>query len=176
VQRETHRRYVVPSPFPHLPSTPQELLRAYLEIVGVRPGDSYGVQVTEDEPRDIKSVSQKGPMTISTNRGDEQPCADGELRRRLTAGSRGVLVYRDGPECVEGRASWSAYERDVLLAALSHRTNLRPVVERPDFLERGKIGKLIRGAEHVSDFVEGIGGNDPFEKIPPYRYCWPLEE
>src|SRR3954470_11623400 len=33
VHPETNRRHLVPSPFPHLPSTPQELLRAYLEIV-----------------------------------------------------------------------------------------------------------------------------------------------
>ncbi len=87
-----------------------------------------------------------------------------------------VLVYRDGPEYVEGRARWSAYERDVLQAALSHGTNTRPAVERPSFLDRGVVGRLYRGAEHVSDFVEGVGGTDPFEKIPPYRYCWPLEE
>lgn len=176
VRPETHRRYVVPSPFPYLPSTPQELLRAYLEIVGVRPGDSYGVQVTEDEPRDISGVSQRGPVTISTNRGDEQPCADGKLRRRLAGGALVVVVYRERPEYVEGRARWDAYEHDVLQAALSHGTSLRPAVQRPGLLDRGTLGRLVRGAENVVDFVDGVGGDDPFEKISPYRYCWPLAE
>ncbi len=176
VQPETHRRCPVPSPFPNLPSTPQELLRAYLEIVGVRPVDCYAVEVTEDEARNIQGVSQKGFVTISTNRGDEQPCADGKPRRRLTAGSCAVLVYRDHPDYAEGRARWSAYERDVLLTALSHGIRPRPLVERPDFLDRGTVGRLVRGAGHVADFVEGTSDDDPFAKIPPYRYCWPPAE
>lgn len=174
VHPETHRRSVIPSPFPDLPNTPQELLRAYLGVVGIRPEDSYGVQVTENRPRDIKGVSQKGPLALSTSRGDEQPCADGELRRRLTAGSRVVLVYRDAPVYVEGRSRWAAYERDVLQAALLHGTNMRPTVERPGILDRGAAGRLWRGAGHVQDLVEGVD-TDPFAKIPPHRYCWPLE-
>ena len=170
VRPETHRRYVVPSPFPYLPSTPQELLRAYLEIVGVRTEDSYGVQVTEDDPHDITGVSRKGLMTLSTNTSEEQPCADGELRPRLTGGARVVVVYRDRPEYEDGRDRWAAYERDVLQAALSHGTNLRPPVVGPGVLERGALGKLVRGADHIHDFVEGIDSGPEF---PPYRYCWP---
>lgn len=172
VHPETHRRHLVPSPFPYLPSTPQEMLRAYLEVVGVRPGDSYSAQVTEDEPRDISGVTQKGAFTLTTNRGEEQPCADGELRPRLSGGAQVVIVYRDRPEYAEGRARWAAYERDVLQAALSHGTNVRGPVHGPDFLERGALGRLIGAAEAVYDFVEGIP-DDPFSKLPPYRYCWP---
>ena len=84
-----------------------------------------------------------------------------------------VAVYRERPEYVEGRARWAAYERDVLAAALAHGTGVRNPIQGPDFLERGALGRLIRGAETVHDFVEGIG-DDPFEKVPPYRYCWPL--
>jgi hypothetical protein len=172
VHPQTHRRHLIPSPFPHLPSTPQELLRAYVEIVGVRPEDSYSAQVTEDHARDLTGVSQKGPLTLSTNRGEEQPCADGELRPRLAGGARVVIVYRDRPEYEEGRARWGAYERDVLQAALSHGTNVRRTVHGPDFLERGALGKVIGAAGAVYDFVEATG-DDPFEKIPPYRFCWP---
>jgi hypothetical protein len=172
VHPETHRRHLVPSPFPHLPSTPQELLRAYLEVVGVRPDDSYSAQVTEDHARDISGVSRKGPMTLTTNRGEEQPCADGELRPRLTGGARVVVVYRDRPEYEEGRARWAAYERDALEAALSHGTDVRAPIHGPDFFERGALGKAINAAGAVHDFVEGYG-DDPFDKIPPYRYCWP---
>jgi hypothetical protein len=172
VHPETHRRHLVPSPFPSLPSTPQELLRAYLEVVGVRPEDSYSAQVTEDHARDLTGVSRKGPLTLSTNRGEEQPCADGELRPRLAGGARVVVVYRDRGEYEEGRARWAAYERDVLQAALSHGTNARRTVHGPDFLERGALGRVVGAAGAVYDFVEATG-DDPFEKIPPYRYCWP---
>lgn len=173
VHPETHRRHLVPSPFPHLPSTPQELLRAYLEIVGVRPEDSYSVQVTEDDPRNLTGVSRKGPITLGTNRGEEQPCADGELRPRLTGGGRVVVVYRDRAEYAEGRGRWTAYEREVLDAALSHGTRVREPVNGPDFLERGALGRLLGAAGAVYDFVEGIPNDDPFAKIPPHRYCWP---
>jgi hypothetical protein len=174
IQPATHRRPVMPSPFPSLPGTPQELLRAFIAIVGVVAEDCYSAQVTEDRPRDIQGVSQKGIFTVSTNRGEEQECADGKSRPRLTGGSRVVVVYRDRPEYAEGRARWAAYEREVLDAALSRGTNVRPPIEGPNVLERGTLGRLMRGAENVADFVEGTD-SDPFEKIVPYRYCWPPE-
>jgi hypothetical protein len=172
VRPDTGRPHVVPSPFPYLPSEPQELLRAYLEVVGVRPEDSYSAQVTEDDPRDLNTARQKGVFTLTTNRGDEQPCADGELRPRLTGGAHVVLVYRDRAEYAEGRTRWAAYERDVLQAALSHGTHVRRPVDGPDFFERGTLGRFIGAAGAVYDFVEGYG-DDPFSKIPPHRYCWP---
>ncbi len=49
-----------PSPFPYLPSTPQEVLLAYLEVVGLRPSDCYGAEVTVDE------MSGYGPVTSTT--------------------------------------------------------------------------------------------------------------
>src|SRR3954469_9116781 len=137
VDPETHRLPPIPSPFPYLPSTPQELLRAYLEIVGVRPEDSYSAQVTEDDPRDLSGRSQKGAFTVASSRGEEQPCADGELRPRLTGGARVAIVYRDRAEYAEGRKRWAAYEHDVLHAALSHGTSVRGPVHGPDFFERG---------------------------------------
>jgi hypothetical protein len=175
VHPETHRRYTIPSPFPWLPSTPQELLRAYVDVVGLRPTDSYGAQVTEDHARDINATYRKGVVTVTTNRGEKQPSADGEERPRLTGGSCVVLVYRDRPEYAEGRARWAAYERDVLQAALSHGTDVRAPVVGPDFLQRGALGRIIHAAEEIHAFVEGIP-DDPFEDIPPYRYCWPPAE
>lgn len=38
-----------PAPFPYLPSTPQEVPLAYLEVVGLQPGDCYGTKVTVDD-------------------------------------------------------------------------------------------------------------------------------
>ena len=86
VHPQSQKRFMVPSPFPHLPSTPQELLRAYLEIVGIKPADCYSAQVTEGPARDIQGKGKKGFMSFSTNVGEEQPCADGKDRRRLTGG------------------------------------------------------------------------------------------
>src|SRR6478609_11599555 len=40
-----------PSPFPYLPSTPREVPLAYLEVVGLQPGDYYGAKVTVDDRR-----------------------------------------------------------------------------------------------------------------------------
>jgi hypothetical protein len=172
VQPERHRRFLVPSPFPYLPSTPQELLQSYLDIVGVRPADSFSAQVTEDDPRDLTGTSAKGPLTFRTNRGEVQPSADGEARPRLSGGARVVFAYRDRPEYAEARGRWAAYERDVLDASLANGTRLRPVVVGPDFLERGAVGKLLRGADAVYDFIEGYG-DSPFVDFKPYRYCWP---
>ena len=44
---------MLPSPFAYLPLTPQELLRAYLGIVGIAPQDSYGVQITYGRPLNL---------------------------------------------------------------------------------------------------------------------------
>lgn len=172
VRPESHRRDPIPSPFPHLPGTPQELLRAYVEVVGLRPGDSFGAQVTEDQARDISGVSRRGIVTMSTNRGEKQPCADGEERPRLTGGSRVVVTYRNRPEYAEGRERWAAYERDVLEAALAHGTDVRGPIAGPDFLERGALGRVANVAGEIYEFIEGVG-DDPFDDIPPYRYCWP---
>jgi hypothetical protein len=172
IRPESHRREPIPSPFPYLPGTPQELLRAYIEVVGLRPADSYSAQVTEDDARDISGVSRKGIVTMGTNRGEKQPCADGEERPRLVGGSRVVVAYRDRPEYAEGRGRWATYERDVLEAALSHGTGVRSPVVGQDFLERGVAGRLFNVAGEIYDFVEGVG-DDPFEDIPPHRYCWP---
>ena len=49
---------------------------------------------------------------------------------------------------------------------------VRGPVHGPDFFERGVMGRFIGAANAVYEFVEGYGDN-PFEKIPPYRYCWP---
>lgn len=174
VHPQTHRRPTIPSPFPHLPSTPQELLRAHLEIVGVQPADCFGAQITEDRPRDLTGVSRKGLLTVSTNRGEEQPCADGRSRPRLTGGSRVVVAYRDAPAYAAGRERWAAYEREVLESALANGTGVRRPVEDRDIVDKlpKTLRRMVRTAEAVGEFIDG-DGDDPFGDIPPHRYCWP---
>jgi hypothetical protein len=175
VHPQTHKRFTVPSPFPHLPSTPQELLRSYLDIVGVQPADAYAVEVTEDGPRDLHGTGTAGMFTTRTNVGEKQPSADGEMRRRLTGGSDVVIVHRDRERYAAGRERWAAYERDVLQASLATGTGVRRPVEKEEWLERlpGPARGLIKSVAWVADFVEGDPSGSPFDKIPPHRYCWP---
>jgi hypothetical protein len=173
VHPEVHRRFASPSPFPYLPSTPQELLRAYLDIVGLDPADVYAAAVTEDAPKDLNGVTRKRGMTITTNRGEQQPCADGQQHPRLTGGARIVVTYRDRPSYAEGRARFGAYERDVLQSALSLGAERRPV-EAQNVVDRmpGVARKLFKTAEFVSNVIEGES-NDVFDRLAPHRYCWP---
>ena len=163
-------RPLLPSPFPYLPLTPQELLRAYLEIVGVAPHDSYGAQVTYDRPLDLLGRTSTSSHVRKTTGGDELPCADGKSRVRMHGGAQVVLSYRDSPAYAEGRRRWTAYESHVLEADLSHGTDpRRPVPAR----EYG-MGKLERRANKVADAVSFF---DPDTSNragpPPPRYCWP---
>lgn len=173
VHPHTHLRSASPSPFPYLPSTPQELLHAYLDIVGLDPADAYTAQVTEDAPKDLNGVTRKMGMTVTTNRGEQQLCADGELRSRLTGAARIVVAYRDRPAYLEGRERFAAYEREVLKSALAVGAERRPV-EKLDFVERmpGVARKLWKTAEFVSEVVDPTG-NGVFDDLAPHRYCWP---
>ena len=170
VARAVHHRLQhpppTPSPFPYLPSTPQELLRAYLEIVGVRSFDCYSAQVTIDQPFPLVGRIAMGTSNI----GSAQPCADGKERRRLQGARRVVITYRDRPEYGEGRARWHRYQNEVLLAHLERGMNLRSPVT-PDDLPNNPVlragAKLLTLAERVSTFGE-------WDPPPPYRYCWPV--
>jgi len=170
VMPRTDRRPLVPSPFPYLPGTPQELLHAYLSIVGVRPRDCYSAQVTQDQPGNLIG----GTAHVVTTGAEAEPAADGEVRKRFRGGSRVVIAYRDAPEYAEGRARWASYERDVLQAQLSVGTAVRAPVDRQSALDRGVLGAVMRGVDAVGDFVTGEGWEKTdFDKIPHHRYCWP---
>ncbi len=116
----------VPSPFPYLPANPQELLRMYLEVVGVRAADCYSAQVTVNSYRELSGrILDEG----STNMGPKQPCADGKDRGRIHGAEHVVVTYRDSPDYAEGRARWAAYQQEVLLAHLERQTHVRLPVE-----------------------------------------------
>jgi len=158
----------VPSPFPYLPAHPQELLRMYLEVVGVRAADCYSAQVTVDSYRELSGrILDEG----STNMGPKQPCADGKARGRIHGAEHVVVTYRDSPAYAEGRTRWAAYQQEVLLAHLERQTHVRRPVEDHDgtYADHALIragATLLRGAERIAS----IGERRP---PPPYRYCWP---
>jgi hypothetical protein len=164
------QRPYLPSSFPYLPLTPQELLRAYLGIVGNAPHDCYCAQITYDRQLDLLHRSSTSSHVRKTTGGDELPCADGKPRVRMHGGAHVVVAYRDTPAYAEGHGRWSAYEGDVLQADLARETDpRRPVPAR----EYGK-SKLERGATRFADAVSYFdtdAGHEPGP--PPPRYCWP---
>ena len=169
VHPKIHHPPSVPSPFPYLPSTPQELLRSYLEVVGIQPHDCFAAAATVDRPRGLE---QGGFMT--TNWGPKQPCADGEDRMRAHACEQVVVTYRDSPAYAEGRGRWTAYESEVLQARLAGGAWARPKVTDPDPIDEAVptgLKTIVRVAAAVERLIEldDIGE----EELPPHRYCWP---
>jgi len=167
VRPKIHHPPPVPSPFPYLPSTPQELLRAYLEVVGIQPQDCYSAQATVDRAR---ALQQGGLMT--TNLGPKQPVADGKERMRSHGCEQVVVVYRDAPAYAAGRERWTAYEADVLLAGLRKGNRVRPRIADPDDLPDAPRGlKTIAKVAGTIDRITLLEFGE--EKLPPHRYCWP---
>jgi hypothetical protein len=169
VARAVHPRLqhppAAPSPFPYLPSTPQELLQAHLEIVGIQPADCFSTQATIDEPRVLHGRIAFGTSTI----GSEQPSADGKMRRRIHGCRQVVIIYRDRPEYAEGRARWQAYQAEVLQAHLERATNVRRPVELDDQPDHG----VLRAAAKAIDLVDKVVSVGEWQPPPPHRYCWP---
>lgn len=164
VHPEANRLPRVPNPIPYLPSTPQELLFAYLEVVGVLPGDCWSAQVTCTTNRAL--VGKSGFVTH--NMGKKLPCADGKDRARLHGAEDVVIVYRDRPEYVAGRERWAAYQRDVLQARLDGASNGRHVVQRHD-VDSAFLRSVLKPLE-IAQKLDEWGVKQP---PPPHRYCWP---
>ena len=167
VQPVRQHRPPLPSPFPYLPLTAQELLRAYIEIVGVSPADAYCAQVTHDRPFDLMGRTSTKSGVRRTGGGPDLPCADGKPRERMAGGHHVVVAYRDGPEYAEGRARFEAYAQIELRAHPRRNRGLREPVPEP-------TGRLWRTIERVGDVVEHFAGDPPAEDnfVAP-RYCWP---
>ncbi len=169
-----------PSAFPYLPSTPQEVLLAYLEVVGLQPGDCYGAEVTVDE------MSGYGPVTSTTRESlnmddlrlggyEESVCADGKSRTRLQCGSLVVVSYRDRPEYAEGRNRWRAYQDDVLFARMHLKTGARRVIA--DEFEGVPGGGALRAVSRVANMLDTVTSftSEPDHFRMNLRYCQPLE-
>lgn len=164
------QRPLLPSPFPYLPLTPQELLRAYLEIVGIAPQDSYGVQVTYGRPLNLMARTSTYAGIQRTTGGDEMPCADGKDRVRMHGGAYLVITYRDSPAYVEGRERWAAYQSQVLKADLAREIHPRGPVPAGNY-GGGRLQRTFNKVADVVDFFDPDGSNDP--AFDPPRYCWP---
>jgi hypothetical protein len=160
-------RQPLPSPFPYLPLTPQELLRAYIEIVGLRPGDTYSAQVTHDRPLDLMGRTSMRGGVRRTGGGPELPCADGKPRKRMAGGHHIVVAYRDAPAYAEGRDRFDAYGQQELKAHLRRGIGLRAQVPKPP-------NRLERTIDRVGSVVEFFTMDATAEggSTPP-RYCWP---
>ena len=167
--------YAIPSLFPYLPSTPQELLRMYVEVVGVYPGDCYAASVTHDRVASLEHQELvAGGLIEWSSAGDPLPCADGKDRRRFHAGRLVMLAYRDRPEYQLGRQRWAVYQADVLQAALQLGTGVRAPVEAP-LLEGVPSGlrQLIQAAEKVDRVFSADAAQQALRHVPQHRYCSP---
>jgi hypothetical protein len=164
----------VPSPLPHLPSSPQELLTAYLEVVGVHSADCYGVQVTRGREGGVADLSL---ASIRKNfERPELPCADGVPRMRFQTAEQVVLAYRDRDEYRAGRERWAAYQRDVLRARLDHLTGVRPPIvvdDRPRQSFAEEVFDLLNPLDAFSTFPQ-IFNRNARPSLGPY--CGELPE
>ena len=164
------QRPFLPSPFAYLPLTPQELLRAYLEIVGVAPQDSYGVQVTYGRRLDLMARTSTHTNIQRTTGGDDLPCADGKDRVRMHGGAYLVITYRDSPAYAEGRERWDAYQTRVLKAHLEREIQPRAPVPAGNH-GGGRLKRTFNKVVDVVDFFDPDTSNEP--AFHPPRYCWP---
>lgn len=177
VHPQPHHAYTIPSPFPYLPSTPQELIRMYLEVVGVRPNDCYATSVTHDGVASLQAQGWiAGGLIEWTSAAESLPCADGKDRRRFAGGSIVILAYRDRPEYEIGRQRWEAYQTDVLQVSLENGTEVRGRVEPPPLDGvPGGLRHLIKAAQKV-DRVFGDAAHEGVKDLPQHRYCSPPVE
>ncbi len=175
VHQRRQMAYDIPSSFPYLPSTAQELIRMYIEVVGLRPSDCYATSVTHDEVTvlDRKESLFGGLATARTSIGEALPCADGKDRRRAAGGSVIMFAYRDRPDYEVGRARWGAYQREVLQSQLENETHVRRPVSSTDFFEVPGLRQAFRAFEKLDRIVRIDGAENEARDMAPHRYCWP---
>ena len=173
VRPQTSRPPRVPSPLPHLPGTPEELLEAYVAIVGLRPADTYGVQVTRTHEGGIGDLSAAGLGTLKSS--PEQPCLDGKPRVRIHVAEHVVLAYRDSDAYRAGRERWKRYQSEVLRAELDHLSGVRPPIEvdlRPHQSFAADLFELVNPLDPARALPRLRGRNAPRSLGP---YCGGIE-
>ena len=159
-----------PSPLPHLPSSWQELMTAYLEVVGVRAEDCYGVQVTRADTASALADLSLASARKNFRSAPKLPCADGTERRRMQAAEHVVLAYRDRAEYEDGRGRWRAYQEEVLRARLDHRSDVRAPLDTeyrppPSFLS--EVFDMFNPLDPLHDFPRLFNRNEK-PSLGPY--------
>jgi hypothetical protein len=154
----------VPSPKPRLPSSPQELLLAYIEVVGITSVDCVSAAVTTGDRNVQQNLLGLGPA---------HPVADGKARRRAHLAREIVLVYRDRPEYAAGRDRWSAYQAEVLRARPAHLTEKRDVLDVPSRADNliDTASNLVEAVTSPLDWLDWAERDKP--PFVPFPYCWP---
>jgi hypothetical protein len=164
-----------PSPLPHLPSSWQELLIAYLEVVGVRSEDAYGVAVTRAATAQGLSDLSTASMRKNFRSPPKLPSADGNERRRMQAAELVVVAYRDRAEYQDGRGRWRAYQDAVLHARLDHRSDVRPPLEveyRPPPSFVSEVFDMFNPLDPLHAFPQLFNRNEKPSRGP---YCGKVE-
>ena len=155
-----------PSPLPHLPSSWEELMIAYLEVVGVRSEDCYGVQIT-------RAATESGLPDLSMAAFARNIRGSGDL---MHAAELLKFAYRDRAEYQEGRARWRAYQDEVLHAQLDHRSGQRAPLDTeyrppPSFLS--EVFDLFNPLDPWSPLPQIFNRNERPQLGP---YCGPVED
>jgi hypothetical protein len=152
-----------PSPLPHLPSSWEELMTAYLEVVGVRSEDCYGVQAT-------RADTENGLPDLSLASFRKNFSGEHEL---IHAAELVVIAYRDRAEYQEGRERWRAYQDEVLRARLDQRSGQRPPLDTeyrppPSFLS--EVFDMFNPLDPMHALPQILGRKDRPQLGP---YCGP---
>ena len=155
-----------PSPLPHLPSSWEELMIAYLEVVGIRSEDCYGVQIT-------RAATESGLPDLSMAAFARNIRGSGDL---MHAAELLKFAYRDRAEYQEGRARWRAYQDEVLHAQLDHRSGQRAPLDTeyrppPSFLS--EVFDLFNPLDPWSPLPQIFNRNERPQLGP---YCGPVED
>ena len=145
---------------PHLPSSWEELTDAYLEVVGVRSEDCYGVQATR-----AGTKSDLADLSLASFRSNAR--GGHEL---IHAAELVVIAYRDRAEYEAGRTRWRAYQDEVLHARLDRLSGQRPPLDTeyrppPSFLS--EVFDMFNPLDPMHAFPQVFGRRDR-PQLGPY--------
>lgn len=161
------QRAPLPSPFPYLPLTPQEMIRSYIEIVGLDPADCWSTQVTHGRAFDMMGRTSMKAGIRRTGGGPDLPCADGKPRKRMSGGEHLVFTYEDSPVYAAGRERFDRWMRTELQAELRRTLGIMEPVPKP----AGRLERAFDRAADVYEFITWEPGMEGLKDFP--RYCWP---
>ena len=142
------------------PSSWEELTDDYLEVVGVRSEDCYGVQATR-----AGTKSDLADLSLASFRSNAR--GGHEL---IHAAELVVIAYRDRAEYEAGRTRWRAYQDEVLHARLDRLSGRRPPLDSeyrppPSFLS--EVFDMFNPLDPMHAFPQVFGRRDR-PQLGPY--------